>query len=144
MHIHVHIYIHVRTLSIYHNKYSSHIHVHVKKTVCALSLYQSYTYDILWSDVIYVYCYCVLPILITPEIFTGLLSTLEQMRKEEFTWDEDINFLQDTFQDPHFLGLCDVNDKVANSQSFEQPIASSEEILTEVRFFAYQLIVIVD
>ena len=68
------------------------------------------------------------------EIFTELQSTLERMRAEEFTWDEDINFLQDTFRDPDFLALCDVNDGVANSQSFDQPIAGTKEILAEVLY----------
>lgn len=30
------------------------------------------------------------------------------------------------------MALCDANDGVANSQSFEQPICGSEELVTEV------------
>lgn len=66
------------------------------------------------------------------DAITGLQSALEQLRGEEFTWDEDINFIQNTFRDPDFLALCDVNDRVATSQGFEQPVASVEEVMKEV------------
>lgn len=66
------------------------------------------------------------------EIFEGLQGALERLRGEEFTWDEDINFIQDTFGNEDFLALCDVNDGVAESQSFEQPVASLEEVMKEV------------
>ena len=67
------------------------------------------------------------------EIFTQLQSTLEQLRVEEFTWDQDINFLQATFRDPNFVALCEVNDSVARSQSFEQPEGSAEQPVSNVR-----------
>jgi len=67
------------------------------------------------------------------EIFTQLQSTLEQLRVEEFTWDQDINFLQATFRDPNFVALCQVNDSVARSQSFEQPEGSAEQPVSNVR-----------
>lgn len=67
-----------------------------------------------------------------PEVFKGVQGVLERLRGEEFTWDEDINFVQETLGDPDFLGLCEVNDGVAESQSFEQPVASLEETMREV------------
>ena len=54
------------------------------------------------------------------------------MRTEEFTWDEDINFLQGFIRDPSIQALLDVNDGVANSQAFEQPVGPSCEVTQEV------------
>ena len=52
---------------------------------------------------------------------------------EEFTWDEDINFLQSMIHDPGFTAVCKVNDSVAHSQSFEQPVGSTEQPISNVR-----------
>ncbi|CAI8042129.1 MAGUK p55 subfamily member 2, partial [Geodia barretti] len=68
----------------------------------------------------------------TKEVFQGLQGVLERLRGETFTWDEDINFVQETLADPDFLQLCEVNDGVAESQSFEQPVASLEDAMKEV------------
>ena len=70
----------------------------------------------------------------SPEVFQGLQGVLERLRGETFTWDEDINFVQETLADPDFLQLCEVNDGVAESQSFEQPVASLEDAMKEVQY----------
>ena len=69
----------------------------------------------------------------------GLQGVLERLRGEEFTWDEDINFVQDTLGDPSFLNLCEVNDGVAESQSFEQPVGSLEETMKEAKTVPWPL-----
>lgn len=71
-------------------------------------------------------------------MFSELGNALETLRKEEFTWDEDINFLQSFLRDPHFKALTEVNDRVANSIGFENPVGSSERPFHEVGY-AWQL-----
>ena len=61
------------------------------------------------------------------EIFSQLNSALEQLRHEEFTWDEDINFLQTFMRDPHLKELAKVNDGVAKSLSFDNPVGPAED-----------------
>ena len=72
------------------------------------------------------------PSLIHTEIFSELSQALEHLRSEEFTWDEDINFLQGFIRDPNLQALLSVNDGVANSQGFEQPVGPSCEVTQEV------------
>ena len=78
--------------------------------------------------------FLLLPLPPSPEVFQGLQGVLERLRGETFTWDEDINFVQETLADPDFLQLCEVNDGVAESQSFEQPVASLEDAMKEVQY----------
>ncbi len=52
---------------------------------------------------------------------------------EEFTWDEDILFLQSFFKDKQLQALADANDHVARSQSYEQPEGSLGEAVKEVK-----------
>ena len=66
------------------------------------------------------------------EIFSELSQALEHLRAEEFTWDEDINFLQGFIRDPNLQALLSVNDGVANSQGFDQPVGPSCEVTQEV------------
>jgi len=61
------------------------------------------------------------------EIFAQLNSALELLRPEEFTWDEDINFLQTFVRDPNLKELAKVNDSVSKSLSFDNPVGPSEE-----------------
>lgn len=69
---------------------------------------------------------------IITEIFSELSQALEHLRSEEFTWDEDINFLQGFIRDPNLQALLSVNDGVANSQGFDQPVGPSCEVTQEV------------
>ncbi len=57
---------------------------------------------------------------------------LEELRVEEFTWDEDINFLQTFVRDPQVKALAELNDHVAESQSFEQPLGAVSPLCYEV------------
>ena len=66
------------------------------------------------------------------DVFSQLNSALEQLRVEEFTWDEDINFLQTFLRDPQLQSLSEVNDHVAQSQSLEQPVGPSGQLCYEV------------
>lgn len=68
----------------------------------------------------------------TKEIFSELSQALEHLRAEEFTWDEDINFLQGFIRDPNLQALLSVNDGVANSQGFDQPVGPSCEVTQEL------------
>lgn len=61
-----------------------------------------------------------------------LSGALESLRQEEFTWDEDINFLQSFLREPTFKALSEVNDKVANSIGFENPVGATERVFHEV------------
>ena len=45
---------------------------------------------------------------------------------------EDIEFLENLFEDPGFLTLCDINDQVARSQSFDQPEGSATDAIHDV------------
>ncbi len=65
-------------------------------------------------------------------MFSELGGVLETLRSEEFTWDEDINFLQSFIRDPNFKALTEVNDTVANSIGFDNPVGSSERAFHEV------------
>ena len=62
---------------------------------------------------------------------------LEALRQEEFTWDEDINFLQSFLRNPTFKALTEVNDRVANSIGFDNPVGPSERSFHEVRPISY-------
>ena len=73
------------------------------------------------------------------EVFSELRLALESLRKEEFTWDEDINFLQSFLCDLSVKAVADVNDGVAKSQSFEQPVGPSKESCMEVRGCVYNI-----
>lgn len=66
------------------------------------------------------------------EVFYQLNSVLEELRIEEFTWDEDINFLQTFVRDSQLQALADLNDHVAQSQSFEQPLGAVSPLCYEV------------
>ncbi len=66
------------------------------------------------------------------EVFSQLNSVLEELRVEEFTWDEDINFLQTFVRDPQVKALAELNDHVAESQSFEQPLGAVSPLCYEV------------
>ncbi len=66
------------------------------------------------------------------EVFSRLNSVLEELRVEEFTWDEDINFLQTFIRDSQLQALADLNDHVAQSQSFEQPLGAVSPLCYEV------------
>ena len=74
------------------------------------------------------------------EIFSQLNTVLEDLRVEEFTWDEDINFLQTFVRDPQLQALADVNDHVARSQSFEQPLGAVSPLCYEVQYSAGSLL----
>lgn len=65
-------------------------------------------------------------------MFSELSSALEVLRTEEFTWDEDINFLQSFVRDPNFKALAEVNDSVANSIGYENPVGPAERAFHEV------------
>ena len=65
-------------------------------------------------------------------MFSELNGVLESLRQEEFTWDHDINFLQSFIRDPNFKALTEVNDRVANSIGFDNPVGSSERAFHEV------------
>lgn len=61
-----------------------------------------------------------------------LEKTLNQLREEDFVRHEDIEFLENLFEDPGFLTLCDINDQVAHSQSFDQPEGSATDAIHDV------------
>ncbi|XP_064389900.1 protein PALS2-like [Halichondria panicea] len=67
------------------------------------------------------------------EVFSQLNSVLEELRVEEFTWDEDINFLQTFVRDPQVKALAELNDHVAESQSFEQPLGAVSPLCYELQ-----------
>lgn len=66
-------------------------------------------------------------------IFSELNGVLETLRQEEFTWDEDINFLQSFLCDSHFKAMTEVNDRVANSIGFENPVGPAERPFHELQ-----------
>lgn len=68
-------------------------------------------------------------------IFSELSGALETLRNEEFTWDEDVNFLQSFLRDPHLKAMTEVNDRVANSIGFENPVGAAERSFHEVSSF---------
>lgn len=45
---------------------------------------------------------------------------------------DDIDFLENLFEDPGFLTLCEINDQVAHSQSFDQPEGSATDAVHDV------------
>ena len=77
-------------------------------------------------------CYEVILVSTHIGVFLELTGALESLRKEEFTWDEDINFLQSFVRDPTFKALTEVNDRVANSIGFENPVGATERAFHEV------------
>ena len=66
------------------------------------------------------------------EVFADLTIALERLRAEEYTWDEDINFLQSFVREPCTVALTEVNDGVAKSQGFEQPVGAMNDLAYEV------------
>ena len=63
---------------------------------------------------------------------THLSSVLDRLQKESFAEKDDIQLIETMVQDTHFLKLCEVNDLVARSQSFDQPEGSALEAINEV------------
>ena len=61
-----------------------------------------------------------------------LEKTLNQLREEDFVRHDDIDFLENLFEDPGFLTLCEINDQVAHSQSFDQPEGSATDAVHDV------------
>lgn len=80
-------------------------------------------------------------LLIHVRLFILILETLVKLEKalhllqeEDFTNEDDIQFLKSFFSNPEFAALCKINDKVAYSQSFDQPEGSATDAIHDVRY----------
>ena len=68
---------------------------------------------------------------LSPATFSVLQSALNELRSEQFTRDEDIDFLCGFAKN---MGkLLEVNDRVALSQEFDQPEGSAIDVTNEVK-----------
>ena len=101
------------------------LHVHVYDNYILIYTYTVYSIHTRTRTHSHITC-------VHTEIFSQLTQALEHLRTEEFTWDEDINFLQGFIRDPNLQALLNVNDGVANSQGFDQPVGPSREVTQEV------------
>ena len=67
------------------------------------------------------------------ETLVKLEKALNLLQEEDFVKEDDIKFLKSFFSNPGFKTLCDINDKVAYSQSFDQPEGSATDAIHDVR-----------
>jgi hypothetical protein len=67
------------------------------------------------------------------ETIDKLEKALNLLKEEDFVEHEDISFLKNLFGNVGFMKLCEINDKVANSQSFDQPEGSASDAIHDMR-----------